>query len=73
VSATCQNCGGDGEVADGVDCPACNGTGECDCGLCESCITASEQAWERQCEGEPPLSADERHQMAWRQKQELRR
>jgi len=35
-----------------------------------------EAAWERQQEAnasEPPMSADERHALAWRQKQELRR
>jgi RecJ-like exonuclease len=73
MSATCQNCDGDGEVADGIDCPLCDGTGECDCGLCDSCITASENAFSDMCEIEPPLSMDERHQMAWREKQESRR
>lgn len=27
----CMNCGGDGEVSDGVDCPVCEGSGEVDC------------------------------------------
>ena len=27
----CMNCGGDGEIADGVDCPVCEGSGEVDC------------------------------------------
>lgn len=29
----CMNCGGDGEVVDGIECPVCEGTGtvECEC------------------------------------------
>lgn len=29
----CMNCGGDGEVADGIECPLCDGSGEivCEC------------------------------------------
>jgi hypothetical protein len=29
----CMNCGGDGEVADGIECPECEGSGtvECEC------------------------------------------
>lgn len=27
----CMNCGGDGEVSDGVDCPVCDGSGTVDC------------------------------------------
>lgn len=34
---------------------------------------AASDAFSDMCEGEPPLSADERHQAAWKQKQELRR
>jgi hypothetical protein len=45
--------------------------GECDCVDCSS--DAAEAAHERMLDGEPPLSADERHQIAWKQKQELRR
>jgi len=30
----CWNCGGDGEVADGVECPFCEGTGEVECETC---------------------------------------
>jgi RecJ-like exonuclease len=29
-----MNCGGDGEVADGVECPICEGTGEVECETC---------------------------------------
>jgi hypothetical protein len=54
-----------------VDCDHCDGTGECDCVDCSS--DAAEAAHERMLDGEPPLSADERHQIAWKQKQELRR
>jgi RecJ-like exonuclease len=77
MTATCLNCGGDGEVANGLDCPLCEGSGECDCGLCDSCISAAEAAYERQCEdfygGSGPLTMDEQHRTAWLQKQELRR
>ena len=53
------------------DCEHCEGTGECGCDECVS--TASENAFSDLCESEPPLSAQERHEAAWRQKQELRR
>ncbi len=31
-----MNCGGDGEVADGVECPYCDGSGVIEC---ETCIS----------------------------------
>lgn len=78
----CVQCGGEGwtlkrdtRLGLGLyetDCEACNGHGwrpmtqdEID--------DAAGDAFSDMCEGEPPLSADERHQMAWKQKQELRR
>lgn len=27
----CMNCGGDGEIDDGIDCPVCEGTGRVEC------------------------------------------
>ena len=29
----CMNCGGDGEISDGIECPECEGSGvvECEC------------------------------------------
>lgn len=84
MGATCLTCHGEGCIgpmdqpqsplwATAPLCTDCNGSGECDCGLCHSCTTAAENAFSDMCEGEPPISAAERHQMAWRQKQELRR
>jgi DnaJ-class molecular chaperone len=34
---------------------------------------AAADAFSDMCEGEPPISADERHRAAWQQKQELNR
>jgi RecJ-like exonuclease len=63
-----------------VKCEDCDGTGwiKCDRGGsdCPFDHCYCEAAWERQQEAnasEPPMSADERHQLEWRQKQELRR
>ncbi len=55
----CMNCGGDGEVAEGIDCPACDGSGlvECDCReepeeagawACTECV----QRWQKEREQE---------------------
>jgi DnaJ-class molecular chaperone len=62
------------------NCPDCNGTGwiACDkggvdCPFPTHCYC--ESAWERQQAdnaSEPPMSADERHQQAWRERQALR-
>lgn len=73
LKAPCRDCDGEGcsEGSDMADCEHCAGSGECDCSDCMS--DAAEAAHERMCDGEPPLSADELHQIAWRQKQELRR
>ena len=55
-----------------VECSECCGTGwrpmtqdEID--------DAAEDAFSDMCEGEPPVSLDEQHRAAWKQKQELRR
>jgi DnaJ-class molecular chaperone len=73
--ATCLDCDGEGSVVSGegweMRCPHCNGSGECGCDECVN--TASENAFSDMCESEPPLSADERHQMAWREREELRK
>jgi len=76
---SCAGYGTDDRENDG-QCFRCEGTGwiSCDRGGadCPYDICACERAWERQQEdyaSEPPLSADERHQAAWQQKQELRR
>jgi hypothetical protein len=54
-----------------IDCEHCDGSGECDC---EDCVnTAAENAWSDRCESEPPITAQERLEAAWREKQELRR
>lgn len=60
-----------------VDCEDCDGSGwiKCDRGgvSCRFSHCYCEAAWEEQNERlhteEPPLSADERHRMAWREKQ----
>jgi DnaJ-class molecular chaperone len=72
----CDTCVGSGEVfAPGggfMTCPDCDGDGWREM-TDEEWNDASEAAWERRCEGEPPMSAQEQHERAWRQKQELRR
>lgn len=79
----CNECRGEGgalfqahgegalETLEWRDCIHCNGSSECDCRDCND--AADEAAWERAQEGEPPLSAQEQYEAAWRQKQELRR
>lgn len=64
---TCTDCGGSGWIkCDGppVGKP-CKFTGANDC----QCQDAWEAQNERLHTEEPPLSADERHRMAWREKQ----
>ena len=74
----CRDCKGHGtrlspgQLDDSAPCPDCNGTGwrlptqdEYD--------SLAEAAYERSLDGEPPLSAQERHERDWKQKQELRR
>lgn len=42
--------------------------------ICPSCFdNRCEAAYTAQFEGEPPVSLDEQHAAAWKQKQELRR
>lgn len=72
----CPDCDGEGRIwnnadptsGQSVDCEECRGTGW-------RTMTADEceDAYTAQFEGEPPLSAQERREIAWKQKQELRR
>lgn len=75
----CRHCNGEGELL-GVACGECKGEGwvECDRGgiNCPFRHCYCEAAWDRQqadLMSEPPMSASERHQMAWDEKQRLRR
>lgn len=78
----CKRCDGNGWVEvrrHGIlrglhqeDCPDCHGHGwrpmtqdEID--------DAAADAFSDMCEGEPPMSLDEQHHLAWQQKQDLRR
>lgn len=76
--ASCCGYGTDGRESDG-NCFTCNGDGwiSCDRGGvdCPHNVCACERAWERQQEdnaNEPPISMDERHQMAADEKRRLR-
>ena len=55
-----------------VECPVCLGHGERPMTQ-DELDEAAEAAWERAQEGEPPISAQEQYEAAWKQKQELRR
>lgn len=61
-----------GESDTEEDCPDCNGRGWRQPAQ-EERDDAAADAFSDMCESEPPMSADERHQIAWKQKQELRR
>jgi DnaJ-class molecular chaperone len=54
------------------DCPACNGTGW-RAPTEDEINDRAADAYSDMCENEPPLSAQERHEVAWREKQELNR
>jgi len=78
----CTSCAGYGTDDREIDgqCFRCGGTGWISCargGLnCPYDICACEGAWERQEAdkmSEPPVSMDEQHRAAWKQKQDLRR
>lgn len=69
-----------------LSCGACCGNGIDEDQECEFCRgqgyramtqdeidDAAEDAFSDMCEGEPPVSLDEQHRAAWKQKQELRR
>lgn len=87
-SEECRACDGEGIIWNNADptsgqwcdCPDCHGEGWIKCNRggvnCRFDHCYCEAAWERQqadYASEPPTSADERHQLAWQQKQELRR
>lgn len=73
----CHECCGNGQIlgpksGEDIICPHCNGAGwrpETE----DEADARAEAAYDRQFEGEPPLSAQERYEIAWKQKQELRR
>ena len=82
LEAECRSCGGygtDDREFDGK-CSDCDGTGwiKCDRGgvECRFSHCYCEAAWDAQNERlhteEPPLSANERHRMAWEQREALR-
>lgn len=54
------------------DCPDCLGHGWRPM-TADEIDDAAEGAFSDLCEGEPPISAQERHEAAWREKQEARR
>lgn len=54
------------------DCPHCNGTGW-RAPTDEEAADMAADAFSDMCEGEPPVSVQERYEAAWKQKQELRR
>lgn len=75
----CDSCSGEGFLQSaapfprmGPDCPDCNGTGYRPT-TDDELNDMAEAAWERAQEGEPPLSLDEQHRMAWEEKRRLRR
>lgn len=76
----CPDCDGEGRIwnnadptsGQSVDCDTCDGTGWREPTEEEANDRAAD-AFSVMCEGEPPLTAQERHLAAWKQKQELRR
>lgn len=77
----CLRCSNTGHDCRDVDCVCsdCEGSGwvECDRGgvNCPYSCCACEAAWERQeadKASEPPVSMDEQHRAAWKQKQALK-
>jgi DnaJ-class molecular chaperone len=73
----CPDCDGNGfipphrRMGEFSDCTACNGTGWRPM-TDEERDNAAADAFSDICEGEPPITMDERHAMAWREKQGLR-
>jgi DnaJ-class molecular chaperone len=79
----CRDCDGNGEKLLNwtfqnrlhrtvEQCPACNGKGWREATEEEANDMAAD-AFSDMCEGEPPLTSQERYEAAWKQKQELRR
>ena len=69
----CRQCDGNGfippakRMGETVDCAACNGAGWRPMTDDERDDAAAD-AFSDMCEGEPPITMDERHAMAWREK-----
>jgi ribosomal protein L37AE/L43A len=63
-STHCEKCDGTKDVNE-------NEYGEFICESCEQ--NAAEGAYERLCEGEPPVTESERHQAAWNEHQKAHR
>lgn len=73
----CPECCGNGQTfgknsGDDIICPLCNGTGWRPM-TDEEWSDWSADRFSDMCESEPPPSAKEMHERAWKQKQELRR
>lgn len=75
--ANCEGVGlvdvdrGYGQVPDTDICPDCKGEGW-RAMTSEEIDDAAANAFSDMCEGEPPISMDEHHAAAWKQKMELR-
>lgn len=73
----CPDCDGNGfipphkRMSEFADCAACNGAGWRPM-TDEERDNAAADAFSDMCEGEPPITMDERHAMAWREKQGVR-
>lgn len=84
----CPDCDGNGEIVTDwerymhslpgdkgdeavADCPNCDGRGWRPM-TDEERDNAAADAFSDQCEGEPPITMDERHAMAWREKHGVR-
>ncbi|KEZ17204.1 hypothetical protein CP98_03703 [Sphingobium yanoikuyae] len=73
----CPDCDGYGvrmepfKLDDASDCPSCNGEGRRPM-TDDELADAAEAQHEAMCEGEPPMSMDEMHQRAHREKMESR-
>lgn len=73
----CPDCDGNGfipphkRMGEFSDCPDCDGRGWRPM-TDEERDNAAADAFSDMCEGEPPITMDERHAMAWREKQGVR-
>lgn len=77
TTVECPACGGYGflppahRMGSTEDCPDCEGSGFRPMTQ-DEINDAAADAWSELCSGEPPITMQERHEAAWRQKQELR-
>lgn len=75
LDVECSTCAGTGEIYNShecmKDCPACSGRGWRPM-TADEIEAAAEAAFSDGCEGEPPVSAQERYEAAVRQRQALR-